>query len=130
MLGVEKPAVGSRKRTFTRNRRLAALECAATATVVDPGLTAKLIDHCLENERLKTESQPVADEFDSINVLSPREKDVLIEIARGCTNAEISSELHLAESTVKSHINSIFSKIHLRDRVHAVIFARRIWPGL
>lgn len=103
---------------------------ASGVAVVDPGLTAKLIDHYLENQRLDTDSQPNADEVNEINLLSPREKDVLIEIARGRTNDEISSELHLAESTVKSHINSIFSKLHLRDRVHAVIFARQIWPGL
>ncbi|SJM70760.1 response regulator transcription factor [Gulosibacter sp. 10] len=53
--------------------------------------------------------------------LSPRERDVFEAVVRGSTNAEIAVEFTLAPSTVKSHINSIFAKLHLRDRVHAVI---------
>lgn len=56
-----------------------------------------------------------------LSVLSQRERVVFAGMVRGLTNAEIAAELHLAQSTVKSYINSIFAKLGLRDRVHAVI---------
>jgi len=63
--------------------------------------------------------------------LTSREYEILVEIARGATNAEIAARLHLAESTVKSNVGRIFTKIAARDRVHAVILALRagVVPG-
>ncbi len=99
---------------------------ASGASVVDPRLTAKLIDHFLTTQMpMKRPDEPDP----RLSQLSPRETEVLAAISRGLTNAEISSELHLAETTVKSHINSLFAKLHLRDRVHAVILGREIWDA-
>jgi DNA-binding NarL/FixJ family response regulator len=59
--------------------------------------------------------------------LTPRELDVLAQMARGRTNAAIAAELHLSESAIEKHINSIFSKLGVRDepqqhsRVQAVL---------
>jgi len=63
--------------------------------------------------------------------LSPREAEVLALIAAGSTNAEIAEELCVTEATVKTHINNIFSKAHLRDRAAAVLYAHRhgLAPG-
>ncbi|MFF0647627.1 response regulator transcription factor [Streptomyces tendae] len=58
--------------------------------------------------------------------LTRREADVLRLIAHGMTNAEISTELSVSESTVKSHVQHMFNKLELRNRVHAVIFAYEI----
>lgn len=61
----------------------------------------------------------------SMDVLSPRERDVLRILATGSTNADISSELYLSETTVKTHISGIFVKLGVRNRVEAALAAFR-----
>lgn len=93
---------------------------AAGSAVAAPRLTTKLIEHYLQPDRSQQPDQPY-DKIGVLDELSPRERDIFVAIVRGLTNTEISAELVLAPSTVKSHINSIFAKLGLRDRVHAVI---------
>jgi len=59
----------------------------------------------------------------SSNELTPRELDILREIARGKSNKEIAEELYLSESTVKSHISHIFQKLNIKTRAEAVLYA-------
>ncbi|GAA1318845.1 response regulator [Leucobacter albus] len=68
------------------------------------------------------ENAPVAPE---LSELTERELDVLRLISDGKNNSEIGAELFLSESTVKTHVGRVLSKLQLRDRVHAVIFAKQ-----
>ena len=93
--------------------------------VVDPRLTRQLIDHYLQ----RIDEPATGKREQALAVLTSRERDVFDAIARGLTNSEISSGLHLAPSTVKSYINTIFAKLGVRDRVHAVLLAHDLEHG-
>jgi DNA-binding NarL/FixJ family response regulator len=58
-----------------------------------------------------------------IEQLTERESEVLRCMARGATNAEIATTLHLSEATVKTHVGNIFTKLDVRDRAAAIVFA-------
>jgi DNA-binding NarL/FixJ family response regulator len=57
--------------------------------------------------------------------LTPRELQVLEQVAKGLSNSEIAQELTISEKTVKNHINNIFSKLHVNDRSQAMLYAIR-----
>ncbi|MET7395404.1 response regulator transcription factor [Dactylosporangium sp. NPDC005572] len=64
--------------------------------------------------------------------LTPREHEVLVALAGGSTNAEIAAALHLGEATVKTHVSRVLTKLSLRDRTQAVVFAYQhgvVTPG-
>ncbi|WP_306205534.1 response regulator [Actinoplanes sp. RD1] len=58
-----------------------------------------------------------------VTELTPREHEVFVLLARGCTNAEIAEQLHLGETTVKTHVSRVLMKIGARDRTQAVVLA-------
>ncbi|HSS93512.1 MAG TPA: response regulator transcription factor [Candidatus Dormibacteraeota bacterium] len=85
-----------------------------------PSVTKRLI------EEFAKRPQPTSRKPKELASLTERERDVLIEVARGLTNAEIAGRLHVAETTVKTHVAHVLDKLELRDRVQAVIFAYEV----
>jgi DNA-binding NarL/FixJ family response regulator len=90
---------------------------ASGDALLAPSVTRRLI------EEFAKRPEPQARKAKQIEVLTERERDVLRELARGFTNAEIAARLHVAETTVKTHVAHLLDKLELRDRVQAVILA-------
>jgi DNA-binding NarL/FixJ family response regulator len=86
-------------------------------SLLSPSVTRRVIDRMAH--------QPGGDAAydERLDQLTPREREVLAQLARGLSNGEIAEELVIEESTVKTHVKRILMKLHLRDRVQAVIFA-------
>ncbi|MFJ4641987.1 response regulator [Streptomyces bobili] len=91
---------------------------SAGDAVIAPGLTRKLID--VFSQRISHRSR---DQERRLGSLTGREREVLNALACGYSNAEIAAHLHVAETTVKSHVGRILAKTGARDRVQAVVFA-------
>jgi DNA-binding NarL/FixJ family response regulator len=91
---------------------------AAGESLLAPTVTRRLIDE-LVRVRPRAGSRPT----DRLDVLTARERDVLQLLGRGLSNAEIAVALTVSEHTVKTHVSNVLAKLHLRDRVQAVIAA-------
>ncbi|MHC5264395.1 response regulator [Streptomyces sp. UC4497] len=94
---------------------------AAGDAIVAPSLTRRLLDAYVHHLPAAAGTAPTADP--RIASLTDREREILTVIAQGWSNAEIAERLHLAESTVKTHVSRILAKTGARDRVQAVIVA-------
>ena len=109
---------------------LAAIRCVAAGdAVVAPRITRLL----LQNFAHQLPAQSAGgSEDERLARITAREREVLTQVGRGLSNAEIAGILHLAEATVKTHLSRILVKLGLRDRVQAVVFAyetRLVRPG-
>jgi DNA-binding NarL/FixJ family response regulator len=105
---------------------LSGIRAVATGdAVVAPSLTRRLLDayaHHLPTPTSPT-TEPEAPEDPRLTTLTEREREILTVIGKGWTNTEIADRLHLAESTVKTHVGRILAKTGSRDRIQAVILA-------
>ncbi|WP_084265993.1 response regulator [Actinomadura macra] len=90
---------------------------AAGDALLAPSITRRLIGDFARRRRHQRPSPKAT------AGLTPRELDVLRLIARGLSNAEIAGELVLAEQTVKTHVGHVLTKLTLRDRTQAVVYA-------
>jgi DNA-binding NarL/FixJ family response regulator len=88
---------------------------AAGDSLLSPSITRRLVE---EFAKRPTTAAPTG-----LDELTPRELDVLRLLARGLSNSEIAASLFVEQSTVKSHVAAILSKLGLRDRVQAVVAA-------
>jgi DNA-binding NarL/FixJ family response regulator len=94
----------------------------AGAIQISPQVVAKLMSSVLSEEP-SAERQIRLDWLDS---LTRREKEVFTLIARGCDNAQIAEELHMAEHTVRNHVSMIYSKLGVQDRFQIIQLANKI----
>ena len=90
---------------------------ASGGALLAPSITRRLIGQFAERLAIDTRMSL------RLERLTNREHEVLMAIARGLNNTEISEELFIGAATVKSHVSSILAKLGLRDRVQAVVFA-------
>ncbi|WP_429419339.1 response regulator [Nocardia sp. GAS34] len=90
---------------------------AAGEALLSPAITRRLIT------RLTEPGRPRPELANRLGCLTDRELDTLRELARGQSNAEIARALTVSEHTVKTHVSTVLSKLALRDRVQAVVFA-------
>ncbi|MET9925972.1 MULTISPECIES: response regulator transcription factor [unclassified Streptomyces] len=95
---------------------------AAGDAVVAPSLTRRLLDAYAQHLPAAPGS-PATSSDPRITALTDRERETLTVIGQGWSNTEIATRLHLAESTVKTHVTRILAKTGCRDRVQAVILA-------
>jgi DNA-binding NarL/FixJ family response regulator len=92
-------------------------EVAAGRSWLDPAVTSRVL------ATYRTTSLPRAEAAARLEELTERERDVLQLVARGATNTEVAEALHISAATVKTHITHIFTKLGLRDRAAAIVFA-------
>ncbi|OGO86414.1 MAG: hypothetical protein A2Y22_02870 [Clostridiales bacterium GWD2_32_59] len=78
---------------------------------IQPELSSYLIDKPMANL-----------DIDNLNNLTKREHEVLLLIAEGLSNIDIASKLFISEKTVKNHVSSIYLKLNIQDRAHAILF--------
>jgi DNA-binding NarL/FixJ family response regulator len=107
---LRKDAPPARLLTFVRS-------CGEEDALLDPTITRRLI------ERYTRPHPPGTPPLGKLAELTPREREVLIQVARGHSNAEIAADMYLSEATVKTHVSRILTKLELRDRVQAVVLA-------
>ncbi len=85
---------------------------------LDPAVTSTVVAHFRRH-------RPAVTPLPGIDALTPRERQVLLLMSEGRSNAEIASELVVAPGTVKTHVATVLAKLGVRDRVQAVIAAHR-----
>jgi DNA-binding NarL/FixJ family response regulator len=85
--------------------------------LLSPSITRRLV------EDYATRTDPLEPPTKLLDELTPREREVLVLVARGLSNGEIAERLVVTEATVKSHVGNLLLKLGLRDRVQAVVFA-------
>ncbi|MEU6152109.1 response regulator transcription factor [Actinosynnema sp. NPDC047251] len=89
---------------------------AAGEALLAPSVTRRLIDDVVRR-------RPLAPVAADLAVLTAREKEALVLLGRGLSNAEISAAMAVSAHTVKTYVSSVLSKLHLRDRAQAAITA-------
>lgn len=86
-----------------------------------PSITRRLVERCAAASAARGGGVPAL--HPDLDVLTPREREVLALLGHGLSNAELAQEFTLSEATVKTHVARIFAKLTLRDRAQAVVLA-------
>ncbi|SFK65735.1 two component transcriptional regulator, LuxR family [Streptosporangium canum] len=117
--GLKAGASGFLPKNTRPEELLAAIRSVAAGdAAVSPRITRRLL------EKFAPQLMPGAPERDErLALLTSREHEVLVQVARGLSNAEVAAAMHLAEATVKTHFSRVLLKLGLRDRAQVVVFA-------
>lgn len=91
---------------------------AAGGAVIAPPLLARILGRVVESIPLPADNGAAR-----LDALTGREREVLVHVARGRTNAQIAEILQVSETTVKTHVGHVLTKLRLRDRTQAVVLA-------
>lgn len=94
---------------------------ASGEAVLSPRITQRMIE--LFGSALPVDQAPDSGAQALVSSLTAREREVFELMATGASNQEIASQLFVSETTVKTHVGNVLAKLHLRDRVQAVVFA-------
>lgn len=114
-------AVGFLLKDATASDMLAAVRSAANGdAMLSPKVTRRLLDRFTDSG-----SGPKVEAGRRLQVLTDKEREVLLAVARGRTNMDIAASLYLSEATVKTHVSRILSKLALTNRVQAAILAHQ-----
>lgn len=96
---------------------------AAGESLLAPSVARRLIEEYTAATARPSAAALAADAADRLEVLTARERETLLHLGRGLSNAEIAAALVVSEHTVKSHVGNVLAKLGLRDRIQAVICA-------
>jgi DNA-binding NarL/FixJ family response regulator len=107
-------ASGFLLKDVTRDHLVASVRLVRTGdALLAPNITRRLVERFAAPDRGNRD----------LDILTNREREVLTLLARGRSNPELATDLHLSEATVKTHVTRILTKLGLRDRVQAVVLA-------
>ena len=90
-------------------------------SAISPEMTSKLVNAFRSGQR-EAHAPTAGTAADPIHSLSPREREILDQIARGASNKEMARTLGIAEATVKIHVQHILRKLNLSSRVQAAVY--------
>ena len=95
---------------------------------VEKEIVVQYVDREVERIVVQPAGAPAIGEIGIIgnDLLSPRENEVLLHLARGLTNREIAEQLFVSENTIKTHVNNIYSKLGVSRRTQAVSKAKEM----
>lgn len=123
-------AQGVVRRDVSKYTLLETVACVmAGGAALDPHLTKTMFEYLVSHDSPSGDFQTATIASAVRQALSPREREVLLSLARGCRNDEIAAQLGVSVGTVKTHLRHIYRKLEVEDRISAVLAAFQLRPS-